>query len=215
MRRIMVLLGSFLLFSNLASAQVRITFDADAAVATGITPGGDAVWFGVSRDREDWSDHFFHWRLTTADTDKDGIVRYPRKEGFPVLTALVVVDVASGEYALGTAYPREKDVPSLDISSAHAAPDGALSAFSQPGSRIDVLVVRGGVGAWNASVVDGGPLDQDGVSDGTVTIGFGALRPVGDKAARLDAVRPGDVVALGDPTGPWVRVTRVAGRGKE
>jgi hypothetical protein len=196
------------------AAQPAIEFNQDAAVATGITPGSDAVWFGVSRDREDWSDHFFHWRFATADTDKDGVVSYPRKEGFPLLTALVVVDAASGEYALGTAYPRENDVPPLDLSGAHAAPDGALTSLSRAGSRIEVLVVRGGVGAWTASVIDGGPFDQDGAADGTVTIGFSALRAVGDKAARLDAVRPGDIVALGDPTGPWVRVTRVGG-GKE
>ena len=215
MRRVMVLLGCLLVLSNLASAEVKIAFEPDAAVATGITPGGDAVWFGVSRDREEWSDHFFHWRLTTDDGDTNGTVSFPHEKRFPALTVLVVVDLVNGEYAIGTAYPRETPIPPLDLSGAQAGPTGMLTGFTQQGTHVDVFVARAGAGAWSASIADGGPLDQDGVADGVVTIGFAALRPAAGKTARLDGVRAGDIVALGDVTGPWVRVTKVGGTGGE
>lgn len=215
MRRVMVPLGCLLVLSNLASAEVKITFEADAAVATGITPGGDAVWFGVSRDREEWSDHFFHWRHASSDEDRDGSVSYPREKEFPALTVLVVVDLADGAFAIGTAYPRESPIPPLELAGAQVGPSGTLTSFRHQGTHVDVFVARAGTGAWNASIADGGPLDQDGVADGFVTIGFASLRPAGGQTGRLDGVRVGDIVALGDARGPWVRVTRVAGGGGE
>jgi hypothetical protein len=215
MRRLMVLLGCCLVLSNLALAEVKITFEAAAAVATGITPGADAVWFGVSRDREEWSDHFYHWRQATSGEDNDGSATLVREGGFPLLTVLLFVDIPTGEFAIETPFPREAPLPPLDLSRAQTAPDGSLLAISQEGSQIDALIVRPGVGAWSLSVTDGSSLDQDGVGDGVVTISFSAARPFGGELAPLDGVRVGDVVALADVKGPWVRAARFQPKGGE
>jgi hypothetical protein len=215
MRRAMVFLGFILLLSNLASAQIKLSFEPEGAVATGVTPGADAIWFGVSRDGEEWSDHFYHWRHATAGSENDGTITFPCKDGFPTLTVLVVIDLERGDYVLGTAYPREAPIPELDLQGAQAGPTGTLTSYRLSGNQVDVLVARRGEGAWGATVSDGGPLDLDGVGDGQVTIGFAALRPLGGKSVPLDGARPGDVVALAYARGPWVRVTRVAGRGEE
>lgn len=215
MRRTLTILGGLLLLSGTALAQVEISFDEEGANASGVTAGGDVVFFGVSRDRGEWFDHFYHWRRIIKDDDLDGTVTFVREEPFPLLSALVVVDLTLGEYAIATAYPHETAIPPLDLGGAQTAPDGRLTAFAQVGKRIDVLVSRAGTGAgaWGASVIDGGPLDQDTIADGTVTIAFAALPPLGGKTAPLDGVRPGDVVALADAAGPWARVTKVAGEG--
>lgn len=215
MRRVTLLLGGLLLLSNLASAQIGITFQADAAVASGITSGGDVVWFGVSRDRGEWLDHFYHWRRAAKDDDVDSAVSYSREGGFPELTVLMVVDLTRGDFAVATSNPREVTFPPLDLGGAQAAPDGTLISLQQPGSQLDVLVVRPSSGVWGSTVLDGGPLDLDFVADGTVTIGFSRLRPMGGKSAALDGVRAGDIVAVGNVKVPWVQAVRVAADGGE
>lgn len=215
------LLASILALAPYASAAepglppgtLRITFETDSAVASGVTPGGTVVWIGASRSREEWSDHFFHWRQTTEDTDKDRVVTFPRKGGFPQMTILVAVDISSGSYGVGATYPLESDVPAPDLGGAKTDPNGLLTSFAQKGPTVDILVARAGSGVWAARVLDGGPLDDDGLADGTVTIGFAALPSRAGRAERLDGIRPGDVVALVDASGPSVRVARIAVEG--
>lgn len=197
----------------LAPARMAVTLEAESAVATGVTPGATVAWLGVSRDREEWLDHLYHWRLTAEDADKDGIVRFPRKEGFPGQTILVAVDLVTGGWAVGGTYPLESGVAPPELGSPKSDAAGLLTAFSHRGSKVDILVARAGGEAWSARVLDGGPLDADGVADGIVTVGLAALPSRGGKAGRLDGIRPGDVVAMVGASGPWARVVRFAGNG--
>lgn len=192
--------------------KIAITFEASLAVASGITPGATVVWLGVSRAREEWSDHFYHWRTTTEDTDKDGIVTYPRKEGFPQMTIMVAVELTAGAYGVGATYPLG-NVPPPDFRGARSDSTGLLASFVQPGTRVDLLVVRAGVGAWAARVLDGSPLDADGLTDGTVTVGLSSLPSRAGTAGGLDGLRLGDIVAMVDANGPSVRVGPYAGQG--
>lgn len=199
-----------------AQGKMAITFEKNTAIAEGITPGATVAWLGVSRTREEWSDHFFHWRLTTEDVDKKGSVTYPNEGGFPQQTVLVAIDLTSGAFAVGATYPLATQIPGPDFGAGKADPAGALTSFTHRGPSVDILVARAGAGAWSARVLDGGPLDADGVRDGIVTLGLSALPSRGGKAARLDGIRPGDVVAMVDAEGPSVRIARATGAwGKE
>lgn len=191
--------------------KIGIAFDASFAVASGVTPGATVVWLGVSRAREEWSDHFYHWRTTTEDTDKDGIVTYPRKDGFPQMTVLVAVDLTAGAYGVGATYPLGNVRPP-DFSGARFDSTGLLTSVARSGARVDLLVVRAGVGAWAARVLDGSPLDADGLTDGTVTVGLSSLPPRAGTAASLDGLHPGDIVAMVDANGPSVRVGPYSGQ---
>jgi hypothetical protein len=198
----------------LAPGKLAVKFEADAAVATGVTPGATVAWLGISRGRDEWTDHLYHWRQSTTDADKDGVVSYARKGGFPQHTMLLAVDVSTLTCAVGATFPLGDEIPQLDLADAIADPTGLLTAFEQRGSRIDVLVVRAGVGAWSARVLDGSSLDLDRTRDGVVTIGFGTLRPLAGTTARLDGVLLGDVVAAADAHGPWLRVARIPDGGR-
>ena len=203
--------------TGLATGKMSLTFEVDGAVATGVTPGASVVWLGVSRSREEWSDHIYHWRRTTEDLDKDGTATYPRKEGFPRQTILVAVDLSAGTWAVGATYPLENDVPGPHLENPRTDSEGLLTSFTHRGPKVDILVARAGGHAWAARVLDGGPLDQDGASDGEVTVGLAVLPSLAGKAEVLDGLRPGDVVALVDDSGPWARVVRFSGNaaGKE
>jgi hypothetical protein len=200
-----------------AGGRMTLTFEADAAVATGVTPGAAVAWLGVSRAREEWTDHFYHWRQTTEDSGKAGVARYPRKEGFPQQTILVAIDLASGAWAVGATYPLGADVPGPVLENPSIDSTGLLTSFTHRGRKVDILVARAGGQAWAARILDGSPLDQDGASNGMVTVGLATLPWRVGKAEALDGVRPGDIIAMVDDQGPSARVARFGGNaaGKE
>jgi len=198
-----------LLVAGVLSAAPVITFENKRVVASGITRGSDAVLFGVSRDRGDWLDHFFHWRMTAADADNDGVVSFERDKGFPPQSMLLVIDLALGEVAAASPPPLEIQLSPLDLGEARYGPSGSIVSLTQAGSRVDVLLARPGVGAWGASIADGGSLDADRAFNGAVAIDFNRLRPLGVSPADPDGVRPGDILAIADAGRPWLAVVRV------
>lgn len=199
-----------------APGKLSIRFDSDGAAAEGVTPGGSVAWLGASRSQEEWGSHFAHWRLTAADDDKDGVVRYPREKGFPEMTILAAIDLTSGTWAVGATYPLEGEVPGPDFGETRSDAAGRVISFAQKTSKVDLLVVRPGADAWSARILDGSPLDADGATDGVVSVGLSVLPSRSGKATRLDGIRPGDIVAMTDASGPWVRVARAtAAGGKE
>lgn len=199
------------------AGKMSLTLEADGAVATGVTPGASVMWLGVSRAREEWADHFYHWRRMTEDLDKDGVVAYPRKEGFPDGTVLLAVDLSAGTWAVGATFPLEGDVPEPDLGTPTIDGAGRMTSFTHRGPKVDILVARAGGQAWAGRVLDGGPLDRDGAHDGTVTVTLAALPARAGKAEVLDGLRPGDLVAMVDEAGPWARIGRFSGNaaGKE
>lgn len=189
---------------------LTVTLGPDGAVATRVTPGATVIWLGASQGREDWTDHFYSWRLTTVDDDRDGTVAYGRKGGFPSETVLVAVDVAAGAFAVGATYPLSGSIPAPAFESPVFDPSGALVAFSHRGPRVDLLVVRPTTSAWASRIVDGTALDADGLVDGAVGVALSTVAPRGGSGAALDGIRTGDIVAMVDAKGPSVRVGRYA-----
>jgi len=199
-----------------APGKLSVGFDSEGAVVEGITPGGNVAWLGASRSHEEWGEHLAHWRLLTADDDKDRIVRFPREKGFPEMTILAAIDLTTGTWAVGATYPLEGEVPGPDLGQPRHDSSGLVDSISVPASRVDLLVVRPGADAWSARILDGSPLDLDAATDGVVTVGLAALPSRTAKATRLDGIRPGDIVAMTDARGPWVHVARItAAGGKE
>ena len=175
------LLG-LLLIPALAGAQTPppnpkpgIAFEAEAVVASGLTPGNPVVWFGVERrvDPDFSTEVVRHTEVATAGAD--GTARVSLGREVAVRSVWVAVDQKKGEFVV-------------------AAPDGYRIARPQKpatalgvgeGNRPDLflderpylmgLVVRPGDGAWVFAGGDGGGARS----------GRGERRPAELRARRL------------------------------
>jgi hypothetical protein len=196
---LLALVVTLLALPGLAS-QPSLSFESDTVVARGITPGGAAAFAIAARARGDWLNHVIHLQTVVGDDDADGVVTLTRKEGLPEHTVAVVVDVTSGEIAFASPGDEARRQPRpLPPGLLYHAANTAFERVTENASRLDILLVRQGEGAWAASVFDGGPLDADTVEDGVVTAAFSGMRPLGAARKAVDAARAGDVLVLIDP----------------
>jgi|WetSurMetagenome_2_1015567.scaffolds.fasta_scaffold09507_1 hypothetical protein len=201
MRTTAVILTGLLLTSAapVALAQPVLTFGTEGVTAKGITPGGSAVWFGAGHARGEWFDHVYHFQQVANDDDGDGKVVFSQEKGLPAQSVLIAVDVASGEFVSGTspnlAHPGARP---LAAGATKYGPTGELLQLTEVASRLDVLLVRKGEGAWATSIVDGGQLDADKSQDGIVSLALASLPPIGATARAVGGAQPGDVLVVMD-----------------
>ncbi len=180
------------------AAQPSLVAVSSAVSAGGLTPNGRIVWFGLVRDLDDWVPRLNHFRQE-ATADAEGQAELELQVAGPATAVWAVVDVASGAFA--SARPDEAESPAAPL------PAGSWQAGGEEAdqvvasrSRLDLLLVRPGGGAWGASVGDGGALDLDQQSDGVLTTAVDRLSPVGPETAEAPARgATGDLLLAIDP----------------
>lgn len=209
MKRELVVMGCCLLVACVGLAQPQITLGDNTVKATGITPGGQAVWFGVAREQGLYRIEVVTRREIVTDEDGDGVVRLDVPGGIVPMSVWAVVDLASGEIALamppGTE-SRLEPFPSDGFVAGTAAGPGHLQLRKE---LQEMCLVRPGVGAWHGRAGDGAAGDGDGQPDGVVTIRPAILSSFGSAAKGIGDYRRGDVVVLVEPRlmeFTWVRI---------
>jgi hypothetical protein len=177
-----------------AGAAVSVTFEPSAVVATGISPSQQVVVFGVAREPTAFSVRVVSRVEVLTDEDGDGKVSYAVEAGLVGASVWWVVDLATGEAAVGAPEDFEvRWVPAEDetLPSASAAePELTVSQRS----RLEVLLVRPGVGAWRGSAADGGRADSDASPDGVLRVPLLGLDPVETSAEPLTSLQGGDLL---------------------
>ena len=197
-------------------AAVKVAFDGSSVVATGLTPGGQAVVFSEALEVSDYvATYVRREQIVTADAS--GLATYDLGKAVPEQSVWVVVDLASG--ASSGAAPAGFPLVLSGfhgqgvVRSAASAPDGL--ADTRP--FLEVLVVRPGAaaagaaiaageaagtatGAWGSTVGDGGLLDEDGQADGVLHVSLGKMRAVGGSGPPPDRFAAGDVVVAVEPS---------------
>jgi hypothetical protein len=170
-----------------------LSFLEHSVVASGVTPGGQVVWFGLMRELNQGALDWSHVETIVPGTSGAGVAQLDIGKPVPLQSIWFAVDLTTGQFAAG------------------APPGYALRRFSLAGgafpttsTRVEigrrlvvVLCVRPGVGAWTLRVGDGGPGDVDGVADGTVRIDVGQLVAVGAPSS-LQSLASRDVVIVVD-----------------
>jgi len=161
---------------GVAAAAPALGFGAQGVTGSGFSPGGQVVWFGSARMvAEDYYLTLAHFQSVTL-ADAGGAARYDLGNPLPPASVWVAVDLTTGAYALATptgAPPRLADLPTLRVGS------GATSDLV--GDRrqlVAALLVRPGLGAWELTVGDGGPADEDGAGDGHLQFSLARMRPL-------------------------------------
>lgn len=194
-----------------------MTFAGDAVSLSGLTPGGEAVLFGVAVRAMG-----FHNRVEryaeVLPTDDDGEARLELSEELPPRAVWAVVDLPSGaiETSPTPGFPRQaQPFPTAGL----RGQGEGLDRFRHNVRGAHVLFVRPGEdgGAWGFIADDGSGYDLDGVQDGFVELSLAQLRTLGrspeeggDEAAEDGAdegpedppaeILPDDLLVVIDPT---------------
>jgi hypothetical protein len=182
-----------------AGAQPTIGFEENAVVASGVTPGGSVVWFGIARERPGRITQVVRRDPVLPDSDGDGVARLDLGRSVAVQSIWAAVDLTSGSFAVATPEGTPRREVALPGNSFRRSPRGAVEALQDARQFLEILVVRPGEGAWSLSVGDGGASDADLQPDGGVQAALTSMRPLGTAKTALDQLLPGDVVVVIDP----------------
>jgi hypothetical protein len=195
----LIVLATLLLSPAAQALTLRI--ERTAVVAKGVTPGGNAVFFGVVYDTASSIPGRVRKAAILKDDDGDGLVRLSMPDGVPPLGVWAVVDMATGSSKLGSL--RGYDITPYDDAvepSFKGDVRGRFVRLERDMSEAEMLVVRPGAGAWTLRGTEGSTDDEDSELNGKLVLPFSKLvsltaddRPPGD-------VLPGDVVVLIDPS---------------
>jgi hypothetical protein len=178
---------------------VGITFQNQAVVAGGLTPGASVAWFSVEYriDAEYSSDLTQRYAVGTAAAD--GTARLDLAQPPAPRSYWMAVDLGTGAYALATPnnyrIAKAPSPPTLDTTA--AAQSDALVETRQ---YVMGLLVRPGVGAWTFGASDGNSIDQDGEVNGHLRVALDRLTPLTNGPAAPEKAAPNDLWLIVDPS---------------
>jgi hypothetical protein len=178
--------------------ELKITFEAQAVVASGLTPGEKVAWFGVEqRIDADFSREIVR-RFDLAAAGADGTARLALKQPAAERSFWVAVDLKSGEYALAAPGGYRIRRP-LRPSQVSAAAGSGSDRIVDDRRYLVGLVVRPGEGAWSFVGGDGGDQDADLRNDGRVRFALDGLTPLPGSPPPPSQVNGSDLWFIVDP----------------
>jgi hypothetical protein len=180
-----------------AAHALTLRVQKDAVIATGVTPGGNAVFFAVLYDPASSMPERVRKATILTDEDGDGLVRLSMPGGVPPLGVWAVVDMATGSSKLGSM--RGYDITPFDEAvepSFKGDVRGRFSRLEREMSEAELLVVRPGQGAWTLRGTEGSREDDDPEPNGKLVLSFSKLVSLTADDRPPEALLPGDVVVL-------------------
>ncbi len=193
----MLLLG----LSAGAAAEPLISFGEKSLTASGITPGGKVVWFGVAREIAEHTATLVRRNRIVSDDDRDGAVRLDLDRKVPYQSIWVAIDLTSGASAVATpeGYPlRRLELPVGSLRGEEGKPDW----LEDTRGHVEILLARPGTegAAWGLAVGDGGDRDDDRAYDGRLVASLASFKGIGPSPpAPPQKYGPRDVVVVIDP----------------
>ncbi|HYO15100.1 MAG TPA: hypothetical protein VE685_18045 [Thermoanaerobaculia bacterium] len=192
-----------------APARPVISLEPEAVVASGCTPRGRVVWFGVAREISEHAATIVRREEILTDDDGDGTVRFELGREVPFQSIWVAVDLENGAWTAATpeGFPlREFSLPGRGAVRGQGRPDWIETTRGY----VHLLVVRPGQGAWGFRAGDGGAGDDDGESNGVLAASLARLRGVGASPAAPERFDPRDLWIVVDPTRMEISVRQIA-----
>ncbi|MDP9121059.1 MAG: hypothetical protein M3O15_06775 [Acidobacteriota bacterium] len=154
-----------------------ITLADKVVTATGLTPSGRVVVFGIVREVLAYEPTFVR-RQTVLQADASGRVTYLLPKTVPHQSLWLVADLATGAYAVAfpagfSVAPFKLPPTALEVRGA-GLPDQLLDAADYG----EVLLVRAGKGAWGAAVGRGGQNDESLAGKPAARLSLDRLLPI-------------------------------------
>jgi hypothetical protein len=204
----------FLLIPALSEAQTPppakpgITFEAEAVVASGLTPGNPVVWFGVERRVDpDFSTQVVrHTEVATAAAD--GTARFALGREVAVRSVWIAVDQTRGEFAVAAPDGYRIAKPPKPATRLGTGEGNRPDQFLDERPYLMGLVVRPGEGAWVFAGGDGGERDEDHESDGRLSFALDGFEPLPGSPEAPARVRGEDLWFVVDPRRMEITVLR-------
>lgn len=177
--------------------RLKVTLDADLVQVERATPGGSVLLVGYELGARDFAR--MQTRVHRQETaGADGSARLRVGRDIAPSSFWVAFDLSSGGHGAVAASKhalREADIPKRFL-----AQNGAtIQKILVPLEYVYVLVVRPGAGAWELTVADGGPSDDDGALNGVCAIAASRLEARDGTTVESGEMREGDVVAVFAP----------------
>jgi len=194
-----VVLGLLVAGPALGQGQsVRLTLGDQAVTASGLTPGKPVVWLGVEYrvDAEFSGDLTERYEVGTTAADGTARLDLPRPPA--PRSYWVAVDLGTGAYALST--PRQYRIArAVRPTTLDTGQGGSSDVLVDTRQYLVGLLVRPGAGAWSFSGGDGGPLDEDGESNGHLRLALDRLNALPGSPAAPARLDKSDLWVIVDP----------------
>ncbi|HEV7922813.1 MAG TPA: hypothetical protein VGR02_18660 [Thermoanaerobaculia bacterium] len=177
-----------------------ITFEAKGVTVTGLTPGGAAAMFMMSRQPDVY--------ITRLKQDsamltggKDGTARYEANYEVVQRSVWAVIDIESGQYAVacpsGDCAPLRRTLNTGTFFKNNAA--GEPEGLDIPMEMADVFLVSPKSGVWHVMLGDGGEKDEDGLLDGKSRLSVEKFTGFHTDAAPPKKLKKGDLLLCFQP----------------
>ena len=204
-----LLLLTLLLTARSAEAALTMTFGPTGPVVSGATAAGQVAWLAVALTPRQYFQDIAEYREAQA-ADASGTATLELTSDAPRRSVWVAVDVASGDFVVGT--PEDYPIIQESLGSAQLAFDSQSQAtgllLEQEQAR--VLMVRPGVGAWSVKAFDGEAEDLDAEVNSALALSVAALEPMTlSTSAAPPSIAAGDVLIYLDPSRLAVSATSV------
>lgn len=183
-----------------APAELAVTFEQAAVVASDLSPGGDAVFFSVAREPQGYYNRIVR-RSGFELVDALGEARFAvERAAVPLKSVWVVADVATGAFSVAAPESfalREVPFPSRGF---EVGAPGLVNRLRHTMPYVDLVLIRPGVGAWRLQSFDGAATDRSDEGDGEVVTSLEDLAGIDELATPAPTrFAQDDVLVVIDP----------------
>ena len=179
---------------------VSIAFEARGVTAFGLTPGGSAALFMMSRQPDVFVTRM-RQRSAMLTGGADGTARYEGADAVVSSSVWAVIDVESGRYAIacpsGDCSPLQRTLSTASFFKNNAA--GEAEGLDIPLEMADVFLVSPKSGVWHVMLGDGGDKDEDGMLDGKSRITIEKFAGFHTDAPAPKKLKKGDLLLCFQP----------------
>lgn len=175
----------------------------------GAAKGGSVLLIGYEQTARDYS-HVFRRVEREGIASADGSVRLDVGRELAQRSFWLAIDLTTSGYgavaADGSKLREGEFLPgNFRKDSAGRRREAALRF-----PYVHAVLIRAGQGAWESTVGDGGPADDDGVLDGTIALATRGFLKRRSGSSDLDEYRAGDLLIVFVPSQMGYLVTEVA-----
>lgn len=196
----LALLPALSLNAEQTAPPLSIGFEEKGVTAAGLTPGGNAALFMMSRQPDVFITRM-RQRSAMLTGGADGTARYQGADAVVSSSVWAVVDIESGRYAVacpsGDCAPLQRTLSTASFFKNNAA--GETEALDIPLEMVDVFLVSPKSGIWHAMIGDGGDRDEDGLLDGKARISVEKFTGFHTDAPPPKKLKKGDLLLCFQP----------------
>lgn len=152
-----------------------------------VTPGHDVYVVAMVRTTTDYRAVSTRYDFNGLDSDRDGavVIDVPSTVA-PGTWRSLAIEPLTGRLALPARSARRR----LHV--------GRVSTLTLAGDKLEVLLVRPGVGVWSRSLADGSTLDLGPAGDRDITFAIDSLASLDERRPAPQATTPSDLLLVVD-----------------